>query len=285
MGRERDGSYEVGATECGVSELVRARYGAFARDGGSTSGCCAGAAPAGYASEAGLYGADQLAALPAPAVALSRGCGNPVGFAELSLGETVVDLGCGGGIDVILAAIRVGPTGKVIGIDFAAEMIDAARATVATAGLAERVELRVADLAATGLPDHCADVVISNCVVNLCPDKTAAYREAFRLLRPGGRLAISDVLVHQPLPAEVTAHLQEDWSGCVGGALPTADYLAILANVGFHIVEVDRHDLTQQELGEMAGCPGPDYAPAPAQGDLAAAAGQVYSLKFSARKV
>ncbi|MDQ6615417.1 MAG: methyltransferase domain-containing protein [Actinomycetota bacterium] len=275
---------EVEATECAVGGWVRARYGAFARDGGSSSGCCASTASAGYATGAGLYGADQLAALPAAAVALSRGCGNPVGFAALVPGETVVDLGCGGGIDVILAAIRVGPTGKVIGIDFTAEMIEAARATVATAGLADRVELRVADLAATGLSDLCADVVISNCVINLCPDKTAAYREAFRLLRPGGRLAISDVLVHQPLLAEVTARLREDWSGCVGGALPTAEYRAVLAEVGFHVIEVDRHNLTPQEVGEIARCPGPDYTPAPAQRDLAAAAGQVYSLKFTARK-
>ena len=275
----------VEASELAVGRWVRGRYGAFARSGGSESGCCAGTASPGHATELGLYGADQLAALPPAAVALSRGCGNPVGFAELVPGETVVDLGCGGGIDVILAALRVGPSGLVIGIDFTPEMIEAARATVATAGLAEHVELRVADLAATGLPDLCTDVVISNCVINLCPDKTAAYREAFRLLRPGGRLAISDVLVHQPLPAEVAARLQKEWSGCLGGALPTTDYLAVLAQVGFHVVKVGRHNLTQQELDEMARCPGPDYTPVPAEADLAAAAGQVYSLKFTARKV
>ncbi len=175
---------KVETTERGVGGWVRARYGAFARGGGSDSWCCATATSAGYATELGLYGADELAALPTAALALSRGCGNPVGCAELMRGETVVDLGCGGGIDVILAATQVGPTGWVVGIDFTPEMIEAARAALATGGLAERVELRAADLAVTGLPDLCADVVISNCVINLCPDKTAAFREAFRLLRP-----------------------------------------------------------------------------------------------------
>jgi len=139
----------------------------------------------------GLYGESELAQLPEVVRNLSRGCGNPTGFADLQSGETVVDFGCGGGIDVILAARKVGSQGRVIGIDFAEQMIERAKEAVAQAGLRDRnIELQVADMEKSNLSGSFANVVISNCVINLCPSKDSVYEEAFRILRPGGRLAI-----------------------------------------------------------------------------------------------
>ncbi|MGH2770490.1 MAG: methyltransferase domain-containing protein, partial [Actinomycetota bacterium] len=152
--------------------------------------------------------------MPELARNLSRGCGNPTGFAEIEPGEAVVDLGCGGGIDVVLAAQKVGPRGTVVGVDFTPQMIERAKETVAAAGLEDRdFELRLADMAATPLPDGSIDVVISNCVINLCPDKEAVYEEAFRILRPGGRVAISDVVLTGDLAPGLQARFRSTWAG------------------------------------------------------------------------
>ncbi|MPY81364.1 MAG: methyltransferase domain-containing protein [Actinophytocola sp.] len=224
-----------------IKDIVSQRYGDFAASGGVAEACCAAVAEeseTGFAVEHGLYSAEEMALVPEGAANLSRGCGNPVGFARLEPGETVVDFGCGGGIDVILAAHKVGPTGKVVGADSAPAMIERARDNTTTAGVGDRVEFRSGDLADTALPTGFADAVISNCVINLCPDKEQVYREAFRLLRPGGRMAISDICLTEELPTELTASFVSMWSGCLGGAIPTSTYFEIVEGAGFTDVSV-----------------------------------------------
>lgn len=268
---------------------VRDRYGAFAERGGQREACCGQAAPAqptcGYAVGEGLYSDADLARVPDGALDLSRGCGNPVGFADLKPGEVVVDFGCGGGIDVILAAQNVGTEGRVIGIDFAAAMIERARENVAKAGVVERVELRVEDLAQTGLADGSADVIVSNCVINLCPDKDAVYQEAYRVLRPGGRLAISDIIFTEPIPSDLEARFRASAAGCLAWAMPEAAYLELVGRSGFadlHVVTC--HQLGAEEVDAMARCPGPDFSPTVDEADLAAIQAKMASIKFTAFK-
>jgi SAM-dependent methyltransferase len=225
--------------------------------------------------------------VPELALNLSRGCGNPTGFANLQPGEAVVDLGCGGGIDIILAAHRVGPQGRVVGADFTPQMLDRARETVAVAGLRDRsIELRqVEDMAQTKLPGGSTDVVISNCVINLCPDKDAVYREAFRVLRPGGRVAISDVVLTGDVDTELQARFRSTWAGCLGGAIPEDEYLETVRQAGFAAIEVvAHHPFSPDELQAMACCPGEAFTPAPSTDDLAAVQGKVTSIKFTALK-
>lgn len=271
-----------------IKDLVRHRYGAFADAGGAQAACCSakGQTAFGNATDPSLYTAEQLALVPKGALSLSRGCGNPIGFAGLHASEAVVDLGCGGGIDVVLAAHAVGSAGRVVGVDAAPQMIKKARENLAEAGFgAQRVDLRVADLADTGLPAGCADVVISNCVMNLCPDKDAAYQEAFRILRPGGRLAISDMMWTEEIAPDLEASFQSTWAGCVGGALPAERYFETVRQAGFeHISVVGEHPFFAGELDEMACCPGPDFTPKPARADLDAVQGKLTSIKFTAHK-
>jgi SAM-dependent methyltransferase len=198
----------------------------------------------------------------------------------------VIDFGCGGGIDVILAAHKVGKQGKVVGIDFAPQMIERARQAVAEAGLEDRnIEFRVADMGRTNLPVGFADVMISNCVINLCPDKDAVYKEAFRLLRPGGRVAISDIVLTEGISPDLRVRLESTWSGCLGGAIPENEYLKKVKEVGFAEIQImSHHLLTPEELEAMALCPGEEFTPAPAKEDLSAVQGRVKSIKFTAVK-
>ncbi|MFQ5622357.1 MAG: methyltransferase domain-containing protein [Paracoccaceae bacterium] len=265
-----------------------ARYDACAeRGGGGGAVCCPGKAPAssGFAAEHGLYSQQELSLIPETAFTLSRGCGNPTGFANLRPGETVVDFGCGAGIDVVLAAHKVGPEGKVTGVDFAPHMIERARQTVKDAHVALRTTFNLADLDKTNLPDNCADVIISNCVINLSPSKAAVYREAFRVLKPGGRLAISDIVYGGKIDPQVRDRFQSTWAGCVGGAIDEETCFGILHDTGFSDIEVvARHPLGSKELEEMASCPGPEFTPAPAKEDIASVRGNVISIKFRAQK-
>lgn len=198
----------------------------------------------------------------------------------------VVDFGCGGGIDVILAAQMVGQQGKVVGIDFAPQMIERAKLAIAEASLQGRdIELRVADMENSLLPSSFSDVVISNCVINLCSDKNAVYKEAFRILRPGGRLAISDIVLTEAIDLQLRARFQSTWTGCLGGAIPEKGYWQVLKKAGFAEIQiVKRHTLTPGELVAMACCPGGDFTPAPASEDLAVVQGKVISIKFTALK-
>jgi SAM-dependent methyltransferase len=178
-----------------------------------------------------LYAAEETSALPEAAVLASLGCGNPTALAELREGEVVLDLGSGGGIDVLLSARRVGATGHAYGLDMTDEMLELARANAARAG-ATNVEFLRGTIEAIPLPDASVDVIISNCVVNLSADKGQVLREAFRVLRPGGRLAISDIVTRRELPADVRRSM-ELWAGCIAGALAEDDFLALLGSAGF----------------------------------------------------
>jgi ubiquinone/menaquinone biosynthesis C-methylase UbiE len=226
---------------------VRERYGEAARrvlqsataaTCGPTSSCC-GAAPAAGRDPitAELYDALQTADLPSAAVLASLGCGNPTALAELHPGEVVLDLGSGGGIDVLLSAKRVGPSGKAYGLDMTEEMLALARANAAAAGAAN-VEFLQGDIEHIPLPDASVDVVISNCVINLSADKRQVLREAFRVLKPGGRFAVSDVVVRGTVPAQVRQSM-ELWVGCVAGALEEDEFKALLGEVGFEHPEIE----------------------------------------------
>jgi len=271
-----------------IKQVVKGRYGKCAEIGGAKESCCCpGEAPtsSSFAAEHGLYGQEELSLVPEIALNLSKGCGNPTGFADLQPGEVVVDLGCGAGIDVILAAHKIGPGGKVVGVDIAPQMIERAKQAVDEAGLTDTVDLRIDDIERLELPDGFADVVMSNCVINLCPDKEAVYREAFRILKPGGRLAISDIVYTERVDPQVHERFQSTWAGCVGGAIDEDSYFEIVRKAGFRKVEVvARHQLSPKELEAMACCPGPGFTPAPAKEDLDVVQGKVTSIKFTAVK-
>ena len=225
--------------------------------------------------------------MPEVALNLSRGCGNPTGFADLQPGDVVVDFGCGGGIDVILAAHKVGSQGRVIGIDGAPQMIERAKQAVAEAGLQDSIiEFRTAYLDKTQLPDDFTDVVTSNCVINLCPDKDAVYEEAFRILRSSGRIAISDIVLTENIAPELRERFQSTWAGCLGGAIPEEDYWQTVREARFAEIQiVARHLLTPEELEAMACCPGEEFTPPPSKEDRAAVEGKVASVKFTAMKL
>jgi arsenite methyltransferase len=233
----------------------------------------------------GLYTSEELSRVPEIALRFSRGCGNPTGFALLQPGEVVVDLGCGGGIDIVLAAGHVGSHGRVIGVDLAPEMIEGAAQAAGEAGVSDQVELVVGDLEQLDLADGSADVVISNCVINLCPDKAAVYREAYRILRPGGRIAISDVVLTASIPLPIRERFRAVWAGCLGGAIEEDDYFCLVESAGFTKLEIlARHTLDPEGLRAMAGCPGDEFTPAPAEEDVKSADGKVASIKFTAVK-
>lgn len=223
-----------------VSSAIRDRYGAIAKSAGSGAGCgCGSGACCGGADPitSNLYDEAETRSLPKEVVAASLGCGNPTALLALEPGQTVLDLGSGGGIDVLLSAKRVGPSGKVYGLDMTDEMVALARENQQRAG-ATNVEFLKGTIEAIPLPDHSVDVVISNCVINLSTDKDAVLREAFRVLRPGGRFAVSDVIVRGLVPDELRRDM-ELWIGCIGGALEEKDYIAKLRAAGFVDVDLD----------------------------------------------
>ncbi len=235
-----------------LTTTIREKYGAAALrvldrvDGGADAACCGpvscncgGAAFDGTTDPitANLYVRGETDALPEAAVLASLGCGNPTALAELHEGEVVLDLGSGGGIDVLLSARRVGPTGRAYGLDMTDEMLDLARRNAAEAGVAN-VEFLRGHIEAIPLPDNSVDVIISNCVINLSGDKPRVLREAFRVLKPGGRFAVSDVVVQGELPADVKRSM-ELWVGCVAGALQDVEFLALLRDAGFAHASVE----------------------------------------------
>ena len=220
-----------------IRDAVQEKYGAIARAKGAV-GCC-GPAPCGCGDPitSNLYSDSESASVPGDAVSVSLGCGNPTALAALVPGQTVLDLGSGGGIDVLLSARRVGPTGKVYGLDVTDEMVALARENQQKAGLTN-VEFLKGSIEAIPLPDRSVDVIISNCVINLAADKDRALREAFRVLKPGGRFAVSDIVVHGEVPAPVRRSM-ELWVGCVAGALGDREYQDKLTAAGFTDVSVE----------------------------------------------
>lgn len=221
-----------------LRETVRRRYAAAARAVTESETACCGPRPIEIDENFGaaLYLADDREALPAEAVAASLGCGNPAAVAELRAGEHVLDLGSGGGIDVLLSARRVGPTGKVYGLDMTEEMLALARANAAKSGMTN-VEFRAGAIEEIPLPDEAVDVVISNCVINLSVDKPAVFAETFRVLRPGGRVGVTDVVADDALTPAQRAE-RGDYAGCIAGALSFAEYRAGLELAGFTGVEI-----------------------------------------------
>lgn len=224
-----------------IKESVKQKYGAaalkVASGGGSccAPGCCDGGS--GDPITRDLYSAEQAAGVPEAAVLASLGCGNPTALAELKDGETVLDLGSGGGIDVLLSARRVGPTGKAYGLDMTDEMLALAHENQRKAGV-DNVEFLKGEIEQIPLPDNTVDVIISNCVINLSADKDRVLREAFRVLKPGGRFAVSDVVVRGEVPAEVRRNV-ELWIGCVAGALEEQEYRSKLAKAGFEAIDLE----------------------------------------------
>jgi SAM-dependent methyltransferase len=217
----------------GLKDVVREKYGQAAlrvQEGGS---CCGAVSTLGAADPitANLYEERETATLPPEAVSASLGCGNPTALAELHPGDVVLDLGSGGGIDVLLSARRVGPAGKAYGLDMTEEMLDLARENQRKAAVYNAEFLR-GEIENVPLPDAMVDVVISNCVINLSGDKARVLREAFRVLKPGGRFAVSDVVVRGEVPAGVRRSM-ELWIGCVAGALEEREFLRLLADAGF----------------------------------------------------
>src|SRR4051812_38110998 len=225
-----------------LKATVRERYAQSAREvaRGAKTSCCSTTCCGGTAEDpitSKLYSQAETAALPEKAVLASLGCGNPTALAELHQGEVVLDLGSGGGIDVLLSARRVGSTGKAYGLDMTDEMLALARENQQKAGV-ENVEFLKGEIEAIPLPDNSVDVIISNCVINLSADKGQALREAFRVLKPGGRFAVSDVVVRGELPAEVRRSM-ELWVGCVAGALSEEEYTGLLQQSGFESIGVE----------------------------------------------
>ncbi len=235
-------STEMTATESvqkSVQETVQAKYGAAAREvrTAGTAACCNSAFTCCDPITGNLYNEAEKGALPAKAVQASLGCGNPTALIELKPGQTVLDLGSGGGIDVLLSAKRVGPTGKAYGLDMTDDMLALARENQRQAGV-ENVEFLKGEIEDIPLPDNSVDVVISNCVINLSADKDRVLREAFRVLKPGGRFAVSDVVARGEVPDAVRQSMML-WVGCIAGALEENDYTAKLAQAGFTEISVE----------------------------------------------
>jgi len=270
-----------------INEVVKEKYGQAALRvvagegsaccGSSPSSCCSGSDPI----TSDLYDQLQKDELPEAAVLASLGCGNPTALAELKPGEVVLDLGSGGGIDVLLSAKRVSPGGKAYGLDMTDEMLALARDNQQKAGV-RNVEFLKGEIESIPLPDNSVDVIISNCVINLSADKDKVLREAFRVLKSGGRFAVSDIVLRRELPEDLRKSLNL-WTGCVAGALVEADYVAKLKAAGFQDVAVEATRIyTKDDAAEMAStssCCGTDLGPV-----LAGLDGAVMSAFIRARR-
>jgi len=240
-----------------IRTTVRQHYGDAAasfQPKASTS-CCGSKDPVDLTASK-LYPISELDTLPEEVTGLSMGCGDPITLASLKLGQTVLDLGSGGGIDCFMAAKKVGETGHVIGVDMTAEMLEKARLNQVKMGF-KNVEFRLGEIEHLPVADNTVDVIISNCVVNLSPDKPQVFREAFRVLKPGGRLALSDIVTEGPLPQVIKDSLSA-WAGCVAGALDVKDYIATIEAAGFTNIELTPVYFDQETVDEYVKSMGSD---------------------------
>jgi SAM-dependent methyltransferase len=232
-----------------VKDFVKKRYGSIAKE---EKCCCQSSCCSWEASEGAKtlgYNEEDLANIPEEAAALGLGCGNPTALAEIKEGEVVLDLGSGGGVDVFLAANRVGPEGSVIGIDMTDEMLDRARETAAKHGY-RNVDFRKGDIEAMPVEDASVDLVVSNCVINLAYDKLKVFKEAFRVLKPRGRILISDIVTEGEIPDDVRASF-EAWAGCIAGALERTEYLDTIRKAGFTDIRIVReHAYSESGMDE-----------------------------------
>ncbi|HUU06679.1 MAG TPA: arsenite methyltransferase [Patescibacteria group bacterium] len=265
-----------------MRKKVKEKYGQIAASAGSCcgpakAGCCCAAPSAEELSASVGYSAADLTVIPEGAN-LGLGCGNPVALASLRPGETVLDLGSGGGIDCFLAARRVGPEGRVIGVDMTKEMIRLARENAEKSGL-KNVEFRLGEIEKLPLEDNSVDAAISNCVINLSTDKERVFREVYRVLKPGGRLMVSDIV----LDGELSQRVREStaaYTGCIGGALQRQEYLAAMAKAGFSEVEIVAESGVPVDLWADL----PEEAASLSRQEIMAALGAIASIKVSARK-
>lgn len=263
--------------EANIKDEVRRRYADAAKRAAEETGSCCGGSASDSAITKNLYEIAELEGIPDAARLASLGCGNPTALASLHPGEVVLDLGSGGGIDVLLSARRVGPTGKAYGLDMTDEMLELARENQRKANV-ENVEFLKGEMEAIPLPDGSVDVIVSNCVVNLSPDKDQVLREAFRVLRPGGRLAISDIVLDGKLPERIEKDVRA-WTGCIAGALTRDEYRAKLAGAGFADITIEPTRVYRAEdLAGSSCCSGHRSE------DLAAIDGKVMSAFVRAVK-
>lgn len=234
-----------------IKEAVREHYAQHAR---ADASCCASESCCGPTQSVARmigYSEQELSCLPADVGSSSLGCGNPVAFSDIREGEVVLDLGSGTGLDVLLAAQRVGETGKVIGLDMTPEMIERAERSAERAGVGHIAEFRLGEMEDMPVDDESVDLIISNCVVNLSPDKARVFKEAYRVLKPGGRMLISDIVTSRPLPEDFR-HDLSSWAGCVSGALEESEYLCAMKTAGFEEVGLmNKLDATEAELGAV----------------------------------
>ena len=272
-------------TPAEIKKIVKNHYGKFAQTGLALESGLNGSGQ--YPFSLRFYEQPDLSSVPQNALRLTCGCGNPIGFANIQPSSSVVDLGCGGGVDVILAAHKVKEQGRVLGIDLAPEMVERTKQALAEAGLQHRhIFLRVADIEEiSSLPKTFADFLISNCVINLCPDKVAVYRNIFRILRPGGILAVSDIVWTEEIDTNLRKRFQSSGAGCLGGAVSEENLRLILKKSTFIDIQVLGHYyLSMEELETIACYPGKAFVLPPSQEDLLLLKGRVAGITIIARR-
>jgi len=231
------------------------------------------------------YRKSELALVPPTALRLACGCGNPVDFGDIRPGGVVVDLGCGGGIDIVLAAHKVGEHGKVLGIDFAPEMIEAAQQAVAEAGLRQLIFFRALDIEDIyPLPKNFADVVTANCVINLCPDRTTVYKNIYRILKPGGVLVLSDIVLSEETDPQFCKGIRSDHTNSLCRAVTAEDHLQLLQKLTFEILHVDTNNLAAEDLETIACYPDRDLHGEPRSDDLLQLQGKVAVVTIMAKR-
>lgn len=275
-----------------VREKVRQQYGRIAAEFGESAGaasccgpvepavsCCGPEQPVNVVQLSHIYETGEVHQLPAEVTGLSLGCGDPITLAALQPGQTVLDLGAGGGIDCFLAAQRVGPTGRVIGVDMTPEMVEKARRNKAKIG-ADNVDFRLGEIEHMPVADESVDVIISNCVINLSPDKPQVFREAYRVLRPGGKLAVADMVTQGHLPDEIRDSVNA-WIGCVAGAMDVGDYVEAIREAGFEDISYTPVYIDDQMIDEAISQLG---ISASSIGEGQSLKKRVFSAKVSARK-